>query len=433
VPLLNWIVGVDRGSITTVICAAALFACGCGGGGKRAPAIAEAYVGPATLKIRSDFPVQSSTVAVVKHGDRLEIIQRRRKFLKVRTPAGSEGWTEENQLLNAADMQDLKDLAARAAKLPSQGVATTYGELNIHTQPLRTSPSFLQIKEGDRVDVLTHVITPQTDAPRRPLIPPPPKKIPPPKKPPKESKIPAIPLPVPPGPPPNWLDLSKTDLEDEEPPDQPEAKPVPTDDWTLVRLKTGQSGWARTRRISMAIPDEVAQYAEGRRIVSYFPLGYTQDGDVKKPTWLWTTIGGGHQPYDFDSFRVFIWSLRRHRYETAYIERNLQGHSPVVLNDVDYATGGAKGAGQPAAAKYPGFSVCVEKPDGLHRRDYALLGNVVRYAGERACEPQTPVWIPKAAVDPAAPVPAAAVPAPPREGMLEQIKKRVKGLFQKKR
>ena len=98
-PLLNWIVGVDRGSITTVICAAALLASGCGGGPKRAPAIAEAYVGPATLKIRSDLPLQSSTVGVVKHGDRLEIVQRRRKFLKVRTPAGSEGWTEENQLL----------------------------------------------------------------------------------------------------------------------------------------------------------------------------------------------------------------------------------------------------------------------------------------------------------------------------------------------
>ena len=40
----------------------------------------------------------------------------------------------------------------------------------------------------------------------------------------------------------------------------------------------------------MGIPDEVAQYAEGHRIVSYFALGETQDGDQKKTTWLWTTV-----------------------------------------------------------------------------------------------------------------------------------------------
>jgi hypothetical protein len=426
-PLLNWSIGVLRGSITTVICAAALLAASCGGGPKRAPVIAEAFVGPVLLKIRSDFPLQSSVVATVKHGDRLEIIQRRRKFLKVRTPSGAEGWTEEGQLLNAGDMKELKDLAGRAAKLPSQGVATTFGELNIHTQPSRGSPSFLQIKEGDRVDVLTHVITPQLDGPRRPLIPPAPKKAPPPKKPKKEGKVPALPLPVPPGPPPNWLDLSHTELEAEEPPDEPEAKPVPTDDWSLIRTKTGQSGWARTRRLSMAIPDEVAQYAEGRRIVSYFPLGYVQDGDAKKPTWLWTTIGGGQQSYDFDSLRVFFWNARRHRYETAYIERNLRGHSPVLQTDVDYALN--KGA----PAKYPGFSVCVEKPDGLHRRDYALLGNIVRYAGDRACEVPAPVWVPKTPA-PGAPtqVAQAVSPPPPAESFTERVRKKVKGWFQKK-
>jgi len=419
---------VDRSSITTVICAAALLSAACVGGPKRAPTIAEAFVGPAVLKIRSDFPLQSSTVAVVKHGDRLEIIQRRRKFLKVRTPNGSEGWTDERELLNSADMQDLRDLAERSAKMPSQGVATTYGALNVHTQPTRGSPSFLQLKEGDHVDVLTHVITPQTDAPRRPLIPPAPKKVPPPKKPKKEGKVPALPIPVPPGPPPNWLDLSRTELEAEEPADEPEAKPVPTDDWSLVRLKTGQSGWARTRRLSMAIPDEVAQYAEGRRIVSYFPLGYIQDGDVKKPIWLWTTLSGAHEEYDFDSFRVFFWNVHRHRYETSYIERNLRGHSPVLLGDMDYALGKA------AAAKYPGFSVCVEKPDGLHRRDYALLGNLVRYAGDQTCQPQAPAWVPKPAPGaPGAPAEVAQAAAPPPgESFTERVRKRVKGWFQKK-
>src|SRR5262249_1428773 len=127
------------------------------------------------------------------------------------------------------------------------------------------------------------------------------------------------------------------------------------------------------------IPDEVAQYAEGRRIVSYFSLGKTDDEGVKKDTWLWTTVSGT-QPYDFDSFRVFIWSLRRHRYETAYIERNIEGYAPVLMHDVDYTIAGK-------TAKYPGFSICMVKSDGQRRRrDYAFLGNIVRLAGESPCE-----------------------------------------------
>jgi hypothetical protein len=414
--------------ITLVSLAAALLAllCGCRTQSRRAPAIAEAYVGPAILSIRSDIPLDSKPVATVKHGERLQILQRRRKFLFVRTPAGNEGWTDERQLLGESDMTELKDLAARAAKMPSQGVATTYRELNVHTQPASGSPSFLRIKDGEKFDVLAEVVMPRTDVQRKPLIPPAEKKkAAVPKKPSKEAKVPPLPVPLPPGPPPNWLDLSKTELDESDAPEEPEAKVVPTDLWSLVRTATGQSGWVLTRFVSMAIPDEVAQYAEGHRIVSYLPLGYVQDGDQKKPIWLWTTMRG-RQPFDFDSFRVFNWSLRRHRYETAYIDRNIRGYWPVLLNQVDYAIG--KGA----AEKYPGFSVCVEKDDGQkNRREYALLGNIVRFAGERPCELPPPVWVAKA---PAASQAAAATPvAPPVESLSQRIKHRVKGWFRKGR
>jgi hypothetical protein len=121
----------------------------------------------------------------------------------------------------------------------------------------------------------------------------------------------------------------------------------------------------------MAIPDDVAQYAEGRRITSYFPLGEVHDGDEVKKIWLWTTIEQSLQPYDFDSYRVFVWSLRRHRYETAYIQRRVTGYFPVLVEP-------------------PGFSVCVNGAGGRRvRRVYSLNGVAVRPAGEKPCEPQT--------------------------------------------
>src|SRR5450756_3036821 len=150
---------------------------GCSKGPPRAQPVGEAFVGPAILKIRGDIPLQSSTVTTVSHGDRLEILQTRRRFLRVRTPSGAVGWTDERQLLAAGDMDALRELTAHAAKLPSQGVATTYAPLNIHTQPVLSSPSFLQLKENEKFHVLQSIVLPRSDAPRKSLMPPAPRTV----------------------------------------------------------------------------------------------------------------------------------------------------------------------------------------------------------------------------------------------------------------
>ena len=67
--------------------------------------------------------------------------------------------------------------------MPSHGLASAFDLLNVHTTPARQSPSFMQIKQGDKVQVLAHVVTPRTAPVRKPLIPPPPKKVRPPRKP----------------------------------------------------------------------------------------------------------------------------------------------------------------------------------------------------------------------------------------------------------
>jgi SH3-like domain-containing protein len=401
---------------------------GCRSGPPRASAIGEAYAGPAELRIRKEMAPDTPAVATVKHGERLEILQRRRRVVKVRTAAGREGWTDDVSLLRAEDIAALGELGRQAAGLPTQGMAAALQDTNVHSQPALQAPGFFQLKEGGKVEVLSRRLVRRVDLPRRPLITPPPKKAPAPKKPKatKEAQYPPPPLPRPPSPPTNWVDLSGGGAAGQPPrqtpvpaPDAP-APPL-IDDWTLIRAASGQAGWVLTRRLMMAIPDEVAQYAEGHRITSYFALGTVEDRGQTRHHWVWTTDSGGAEDRDFDSVRVFVWSQRRHRYETTFIERRLRGYAPVRLEQVEYRE-----------QVYPGFCVCVEKKDGRRSlRRYAFLGGAVRLAGERPCQTQ-PLPLPAPSAAPATPDPLAAG----SESWLRRVQRRLtavtRGWFQRR-
>jgi hypothetical protein len=329
----------------------------------RDPAIGEAFAGAASLSLHKDIDLKSPASAVVHHGDRLEIISRRRRWYRVRTARGAEGWTDDRALMDTGQMQRLLALAKNAAQLPSQGAASSFGMLNVHTEPNRLSASFVQVKEGDRFDVIAHRVVSRAPLPHRQLVVLKPKAEKKAKSKQKSSALPPPPPPTPPGPPPDWVALSKERAQVSE----ENLPPAARDDWTLIRTQGGQTGWVLTSRVYMAIPDEVAQYAEGHRITSYFKIGSVTDNGEQKPFWLWTTAVGLGEDHDFDGFRVFTWNTRRHRYETAYIQRRERGFFPVL-------------------AKAGEFSVCLEREDGTRvRKQYSMAGNAVRGAGDKPC------------------------------------------------
>ena len=53
-----------------------------------------------------------------------------------------------------------------------------------------------------------------------------------------------------------------------------------------------------------------------------------------KHNWLWTTASEQIE-YDFDAWRVFLWNRRRHRYETSYRQRKIEGYYPVRVDPAD--------------------------------------------------------------------------------------------------
>ncbi len=315
------------------------------------------------------------------HGERLWILDTRRRFVRVRTGTGAEGWVDATQLLTPEEMAQIRKDTATELALPSEGSAGVFEALNVHIDPSRVSPAFARIPEGGSVDVLAHKLVPKAQGPAK--IPtftvqrPQPTKR---ERKKKEVKV-TFPLPrlAPPGPPPNLAELSRGRVEE---PVHAAAKPaaaaapVALESWTLIRTKDQQVGWVLSRNLMMSIPDEVAQYAEGKHITSYFSLGQVQDEEKGlKNNWLWTTAAS-QEDFDFDSWRVFLWNRRRHRYETSYRERDVEGYFPVHVDAADGTAGRRI------------FQLIMKDEDGrLYQRSYEFDGVRVHLTGK---EPVTP-------------------------------------------
>lgn len=352
-------------------------AAGCSNNQPRETVLGEAYVGPSTVRLRRELTSHAPDGAVLRHGEKVQIIGRRRIFVRVRAASGATGWILMRQLLSPQQMQDLDRLAERASRMPSHGQASVYAPLNVHTEPNRQAPAFYQIQEGETVEVLLQRLEPRAPYRNPALLPPPPKPASRPARK-RSAPPPDLVLPSPPRPPANWLELSGWSSERVA---QRTAKSLPTDTWVLVRLKNGRAGWVLARPLRMEIPDEVAQYSEGHRITSYFSVGRVNDRGEVKHNWLWTTIAPGNYPYDFDSFRYFVWNTRRHRYETAYVERKLKGYFPVRVHPVEVQLGTRR-------QTWPGFSVIVEESDGQrYRKTYAYQVYVVRLVSREPWQP----------------------------------------------
>ena len=192
-------------------CLLFVFLFSCGKSTVKSPVLGEAFVGPTSLNIRQELSSKAAVTATVKHGDKLEILEYKRRFVRVRTPQGAEGWADTHLLLVPQQMADLRRMADNAAKAASQGAASAYEPLNMHTEANRASPSFWQIPEGAKVDVIDHRLTPRTQAAQVSSPVAPPRPVRPPRRRGKEksqSKTPPPPAPPAPKPPENWLELS---------------------------------------------------------------------------------------------------------------------------------------------------------------------------------------------------------------------------------
>ena len=187
---------------------------GCGNSDKpKERAIAEALAGPVTLRLRQEIHPQSKTAATVKHGDKLDVMQIRRRFVRVQHREENQGWTELRNLLSPEQMEALREQGKRAANTFARRGDGIRAAEHAH----RTEPAFNEFLPDHRGHEGgcggAQRVVPRSNAtaaagfPHIEARPPAPRK-----KTKTEPKVPPPPRPPAPVLPPTGVELSKSDL-----------------------------------------------------------------------------------------------------------------------------------------------------------------------------------------------------------------------------
>ena len=293
-----------------------------------------AYVSGVQATLRDHVAAVYEKAGVVKNGERVEVLDHDRRFVKVRTGDGTTGWMEQRYLVSQEVFDQIQKLTADNQNDPVQARGVTRNDTNLHVEPGRDTEHLYQISSGEKLSLLKRG-TAEKPGGVAALS--------------RSTSHAAMPR-------------SKKN--------EPEKKPVPIiEDWWLVRDSHNRVGWVLARMIDLDIPLDVAQYAEGQRIVAFFVLNQVQDGDKKVAQYLTVlTEPRDGLPFDFNQIRVFTWNVRRHRYETAYRER-MEGVLPVTVSQENFEKEGV----------LPAFVIRVKDDNGnVAERKYKLNTPIVR-------------------------------------------------------
>ena len=300
------------------------------------------YVSAVQATLRDQVATIYNRVGTVKNGERVEVLEHEKRFARVRTGSGVEGWIEQRYLVDQQIYDGLQKLTKDNLNDPVQAPGVLRNDTNLHLTPGRETEHLYQLLAGAKVSVLKRGTA---------------------------EKQPGAAI-------------------------QPKAGgkasgPV-LEDWWLVRDAENRVGWVLARMVDIDVPLDIAQYAEGQRFVAFFALNQVQDpgkeGADKNVSQYLCVITEPHDglPYDYDQIRVFTWNVRKHRYETAYREHGLNGVLPVTVTSENFDKEGT----------LPVFILRVKDDSGnVSERKYKMNTPIVRRVlapGEQKETPKPP-------------------------------------------
>jgi len=292
------------------------------------------YVSARQIYLHDRVAAVSARVAEVVNGQPLQVLERSRRFLRVKTEKNEVGWIEERAVIDQKTYEAFTQLAEQHQGDSVAATATLDDDLYMHLLPGRETEHFYLLPGNTKIQLLVRSsvarVAPGAKAAPKPAA----------------AAQPAIAKPGP-SPAPAKLTANAATAKGQvagkapAPPagkDATAPEPLPPDmeDWWLARDSQGHTGWLLSgRHIDVDVPMDIAQYGEGQRFVGSWVLTHITDPDSGKqiPEYLTVTspLKSG-LPFDFDEVRVFTYSLKHQRYETAFMLHPIQGFLPVRLS-----------------------------------------------------------------------------------------------------
>jgi uncharacterized protein YgiM (DUF1202 family) len=272
--------------------------CGCNRRGHRVLEVN--YVSAAQATLRDQVATIFNRVGTVKNGERVEVLEREKRFSRVRTAGGIEGWIEQRYLVDQPAYDALQKLTQENLSDPVQAPGVLRNDTNLHLTPGRETEHLYLLSTGAKVSVLKRATA---------------------------EKQPGT--------------MQATVKSNARSPGAKVSGPA-FEDWWLVRDAQSRVGWVLARMVDLDVPLDIAQYAEGQRFVAFFVLNQVEDsgkeGSDKKVSQYLCAITEPHDglPYDYDQIRVFTWNVKKHRYETAYREHGMNGVLPVTVTNENF-------------------------------------------------------------------------------------------------
>lgn len=247
-------------------------------------------------------PVAVRTATIV-NGDKLLVLEHDRRFLRVKTDKGETGWTVDLMVATQQVADEFAKLQQDHQSSPVVGTAVLRNELYMHSRPGRNTDKYYLLPEDARVKLLLRASVPKVTSTGQPVYETPTQHI-------RGAVAPS-------GPP-----------------------PVRMEDWWLVRNAEGHTGWMLAQQLDVDVPAALMRYTENKRIVAAYVLTTVYDPVVDAPDKnIPEYVAVLREPkeglaYDFDLARVFTWNVKKHRYETAYRDSNIEGYLPVTIGEV---------------------------------------------------------------------------------------------------
>jgi hypothetical protein len=271
------------------------------------------YVTAKSTFLRDRVAAVSNRTATVNNGDRLKVLEHGRRFIRVETDKGELGWIDEKVVADQGVFDGFTDLKKTHEKDSTVASAVVRDDVYMHLKPGRDTERLFRLPEGEKLQLLTRATLPKV-APT-PLR--------------TRSAAPSTTQPA--TPPASGKATAKASA-----PEEPPAPPA-MDDWWLVRDSQGRTGWLLSRLMDVDAPESLTRYAEGQRIVGayilnrvYDPEAAQDDKNIPEYLAVLSPYKAG-LPYDFDQVRLFIWNAKKHRYETGFRDKNIEGYLPVVI------------------------------------------------------------------------------------------------------